>query len=428
MKILILALPCESHVKPFLHFFRVFGSLSHDVVLYVREKDSHWLKGSGIETKFYNQYFLDNIYLMNRNVSLSDTASRREQHFNPDFEKRVEAASSAYLFRIRCMKKYIKELNEDFSQYDLIIYDYYLFFGHFIAETYHIPSVSLLATLIPAQESIIRQQMNHFLYMTYFLQTDEVLEEECPLLDVFQRESQAIAGRIKLPYDYFSSGFSSVNLVSTSSELYPYKIREGERQVKFLGRTSALEHPTGGELLSDAFFGEMPEIFVYLGEIEEHYAPILKKVIEIYAKTEYRICFAYRNFLNYESPAFLETLPDNIKAQPYFPLEEMLPYLKLYVCHGGLSGIQEALVYGVPVIVIPTSGERKLDGIRIQELGAGFSIHADCESVERELAEDTRRALTEPQFARNSKKLGEGLEKDAQNVRRIAEDLCLLVK
>lgn len=150
--------------------------------------------------------------------------------------------------------------------------------------------------------------------MTCFLEMDEVFKEKGSLLNIFQRESRVMAGRMKLHCDYFSLSFSLINLVSTSSELYPYKIREGERQAKFLRQTFALDCLAYGELSTGASSEEIAEIFVYLSEIEEHYVPVVKEVIEIYLKTKYRICFVYCNFLNSEDPAFLETLPDNIRV------------------------------------------------------------------------------------------------------------------
>ena len=112
MKILILTLPNESHVKPIAHFIRSLCMSGNDITIYIREQDRKHLPESNLLVKYYSDYFMDNIYNMNYNVSHSLSSEKlNEEAGEIDFNERAGAFAAAYLFRIRCSKKYISNLN-----------------------------------------------------------------------------------------------------------------------------------------------------------------------------------------------------------------------------------------------------------------------------------------------------------------------------
>ena len=79
------------------------------------------------------------------------------------------------------------------------------------------------------------------------------------------------------------------------------------------------------------------------------------------------------------------------------PQLEVLARAALFITHGGVNSVNEALYTGTPMLVVPQGADQLLVAFRIAELGAGLSIRTEDVSVEvvRALAQ---RLLDEPRF------------------------------
>ncbi|GAA3990603.1 activator-dependent family glycosyltransferase [Thermobifida alba] len=98
-------------------------------------------------------------------------------------------------------------------------------------------------------------------------------------------------------------------------------------------------------------------------------------------------------------------LPDNVRAVDFVPLNELLPSCSAMISHGGSGTVLNALVHGVPQIMLPTSvwcNEPKAH--RIAQAGAGIAGSADAVT-----AHETRgmliRLLEDPSFAEGAAQL-----------------------
>jgi MGT family glycosyltransferase len=79
------------------------------------------------------------------------------------------------------------------------------------------------------------------------------------------------------------------------------------------------------------------------------------------------------------------------------PQPEVLARAALFVTHGGVNSVNEALYAGVPMLVVPQGADQPLVASHVVELGAGLSIRTEDVNVEvvRALAQ---RLLDEPRF------------------------------
>lgn len=64
-------------------------------------------------------------------------------------------------------------------------------------------------------------------------------------------------------------------------------------------------------------------------------------------------------------------VPANVEMHDWLPHTAVLPYADVFVTHGGMGSIVEALYYGVPMVVVPHSPEPEINARRIVELGLG---------------------------------------------------------
>ncbi|WP_336215885.1 macrolide family glycosyltransferase [Nonomuraea sp. LPB2021202275-12-8] len=120
-------------------------------------------------------------------------------------------------------------------------------------------------------------------------------------------------------------------------------------------------------------------------------------------------------------PAALDPLPDNVLARRFVPQPEVLARAALFVTHGGMNSVNEAMYAGVPVLVVPQGADQPLVARRVVELGAGLSIRTQ-DAAAGPVNALARRLLDEPRF----QAAAEGLQvaqREAGGYLRAADEL-----
>jgi MGT family glycosyltransferase len=96
-------------------------------------------------------------------------------------------------------------------------------------------------------------------------------------------------------------------------------------------------------------------------------------------------------------PAALGPLPGNVLARRFVPQPEVLERAALFVTHGGMNSVNEAMYAGVPMLLVPQGADQPLVARRVVELGAGLSIRTG-EATAGTVQALARRLLGEPRF------------------------------
>ncbi|TDD43392.1 oleandomycin glycosyltransferase [Nonomuraea terrae] len=96
-------------------------------------------------------------------------------------------------------------------------------------------------------------------------------------------------------------------------------------------------------------------------------------------------------------PAALGPLPGNVLARRFVPQPEVLARAALFVTHGGMNSVNEAMHAGVPMLVVPQGADQPLVARRVVELGAGLSIRTR-DAAAGAVHALARRLLGEPRF------------------------------
>uniref|UniRef100_A0A182NXB2 UDP-glucuronosyltransferase n=1 Tax=Anopheles dirus TaxID=7168 RepID=A0A182NXB2_9DIPT len=78
----------------------------------------------------------------------------------------------------------------------------------------------------------------------------------------------------------------------------------------------------------------------------------------------------------------MENQPSNVFTQKWLPQRDVLCHrnVRLFVSHGGLLGVSEAVHCGVPVVLIPIYGDQFLNTAALENRGAG--VHMAYESLD----------------------------------------------
>lgn len=77
------------------------------------------------------------------------------------------------------------------------------------------------------------------------------------------------------------------------------------------------------------------------------------------------------------------SVPPNARIEPFRPHEEVMPYVRAVLCHGGHGTSMMALAHGLPVLVIPLTrhADHHLVGGAVDDAGAGRLLHKHSDTT-----------------------------------------------
>jgi MGT family glycosyltransferase len=125
-------------------------------------------------------------------------------------------------------------------------------------------------------------------------------------------------------------------------------------------------------------------------------------------------------------PVALHPLPANVLVRRFVPQPEVLKRAALFVTHGGMNSVNEAMYAGVPMLVVPQGADQPQVARRVVELGAGLSLRAQdvAEAPVRALAQQL---LHDPRFRAAATTLQDA-QRQAGGYRRAADELELYLQ
>ena len=245
------------------------------------------------------------------------------------------------------------------EKYDFIIYEQFFFLGKHLAEKYNKP-VARIFTAPVTNEKLMK----------------EFIASKGPL-SIFKHKwiarafTKNIAKDISMKTDNWLDEIiynpPRVNLVYTLREYQPYEEEFPEEQYKFLG-------PSIYERKADAFNfvkGKNPIVYISLGTIAKGTVSFFQNCIDAFRDESIDVVISVGEKVD---AGKLKNIPSNIYIYNSVPQLEVLKMADVFVTHGGMNSVSEALVYGTPMVVIPIASDQPVNARCVERLGVGMRL------------------------------------------------------
>ncbi|MFL5888821.1 MAG: nucleotide disphospho-sugar-binding domain-containing protein [Solirubrobacteraceae bacterium] len=168
---------------------------------------------------------------------------------------------------------------------------------------------------------------------------------------------------VDAPADFVHRG-EHPTAVFTSRDFQPRpELFEGD--VRWVGYPPAgapgLAHRSLAYAALGTLFNERPEVFRAIGQA------LHGKVVMAVGRAD---------------PGAIGPLPPRVRAVPWVDDQAaLLRRARLFVSHGGMNSVSEALCAGTPLLVLPQTAEQAVNARRVAELGAGRMLCDDQPSA-----------------------------------------------
>lgn len=258
------------------------------------------------------------------------------------------------------------------DDYDLIIYEQFFFLGKHLAEKYH-KSVVRIFTAPVTNEKLMREYIDAGGALGIFrhkwigrMWTKEAakgisLKTDCWLDEI-----------VKNP--------PKLNLVYTLEEYQPYAEEFPKEQYRFLGASVYERKEEKFELVKQG----RPVVYISLGTIVKGAKSFFKKCINAFKGEDVTVIMSVgKNFKIH----CLGEIPENFFVYQTVPQLSVLEQADVFVSHGGMNSVSEALMQGVPMVVIPFMADQPTNARRITELGLG--VRMDYRTLSSETLRET---------------------------------------
>lgn len=309
---------------------------------------------------------------------------------------------------------YIKELRTFFGAafrtvlqtnetFDLLIYDMFFYIGEALAERLGIPAVRLL--LQPAwNEEIIRG----FTQTRADRKVSERTNRDYNLLDFFALSGRTARELGVAKHGLISSGLRStaaLNIVNTIRSFQPgAETFDSSYYFTPLTRVSMAQST---EVAPGIPFPDIrhPLVYISCGSMVSSRG-LLKNTIKAFAGKPYTLIVSCSG----GDPHKLGTLPEQVFAYSYVNQPAVLSRADLFITHGGMNSVNEALAFGVPMLVYPMLNDQPVNARITEGLGIGKTLH---KKSPKEIYGKSAAILGDPEIRSNILKMKDSLRNDA---------------
>lgn len=272
------------------------------------------------------------------------------------------------------------------KDYDLLIYEMFFYLGKIAAERLHIPCIRQFSQCAWNNETA-RHASKLWHLSCKVLGKRMVNDKTAKLLGVehINLIESVLTNNVALNIVYVPSVFQPYQKTFDTNYIFTCPVIDKNQ-------TSTLKIPY--EKL------QKPVIYISLGSIISS-KRLCQKFISAFGNKAVSVILNVGKNVKLET---LKNLPPNIYAYNYVPQLEVLQHTDLFITHGGMNSVNEAIYYGVPMYVSPIANDQFINANRIQDLKVGQRFNVFTASAHK-IYDEVMVLLEQQDIRENMKKL-----------------------
>ena len=359
MKILFINLPYHGHVIPTIGLVQELVKAGHQVTYLMPHDWSDQLNDSGADFLGY------------------------ENH--PKLDKQIRNA--------------FFKAEEEIASHDLVLYEQFFFVGKHLAKKHGKPCARIF-TAPATNKQLMREFISSGGPMGIF---------RLPLIGTLWTMDAVKGLGIKLKcsnwLDEIVENPPECNLVYTLRAFQPCLEDFPEEQFHFIGPSVYDRKEEDFPILSK------PVICISLGTILKGAEKFFHTCIDAFKNENVTVVLSVgKNF----DIAKLGKLPDNFIVKDHIPQITVLKQAGLFITHGGLNSVSEAMIHGVPMLVIPFVSDQPVNARQVEKLGLGKVLEYKAITADK-LKETAMAVMEDDQIRENLRKMQEEIARAPGN-------------
>ena len=278
-----------------------------------------------------------------------------------DWEERI-ADSGADFLGYENSPKLDKQIRNAFFKaeeiivsHDLVLYEQFFFVGKHLAEKHGKKCVRIF-TAPATNKELMRAFISSGGPMGIF---------RIPLIGTLWTQDCIKGLGIKLKcrnwLDEIVENPSDCNLVYTLRSFQPFAEDFPKEQFHFIG-------PSVYDRKEEDFPAlATPVIYISIGTILDSGENFFRVCVDAFQNENVAVVMSVGNF----DISRLKHIPENFLIRNRIPQITVLKQARLFITHGGMNSVSEAMVSGVPMLVIPFVSDQPVNARQVEKLGLG---------------------------------------------------------
>lgn len=337
LNILMVNFPAEGHVNPTLGITKAFAERGDNVHCITIEKFKERLEGVGAIVHLHSDLL--------KKASINTSVPTGLNSF-----LNIHIQTSLDILELT---KYLSETIE----FDFVFYDKFGA-GELVRDYLNVPGISSSSS---------------------FLMSEEFLEKFSSHPD---ESGEKLLHQIKEKFDVspknmlqFMNNTGAVNIVYTSKYFQPNSELFEENNI-FIG-PSFPQRKTTNRFPLEVLKGEKV-LYISMGTILDQIEQFFNICIDAFSDFEGKVVMAVGERTDFTK---IKQAPENFIISSYVPQLEVLSHADVFITHGGMNSVNEAIHYNVPLVVLPHDKDQPMVAQRLTELGAGYRLSKDSINV-----------------------------------------------
>jgi MGT family glycosyltransferase len=301
---------------------------------------------------------------------------------------------------------------------DVIIHDSLCSWGLIIARFLKIPAICSTTTFAVNSRIAAQSVMDVVRFLGMIVTT---LPEQLAFERIKREMRTAYGTAPKAVMDMYRNE-SDMTLVYTSSKFQPFAAMFPSKY-HFTGASideslaephalAPLNLPSGKRI-----------IYVSLGTLFNDNMPFFKLCFDAFSSINAHVVLSVGKKNAIED---FGTIPANMSVHSFVPQLALLRQCDLFITHGGMNSVHEALWFGVPMIVVPQASDQLFVARQVEAVGAGMRIENNHVTVGR-LRSAAEKLLASPSARAASAQMGQSL-KASGGFRTAADEVQAFVR